>query len=365
MKPILSLISLIFLTAFLNGCIEHTFNLRVIEDHFNLSYEARGDRMDLDDGRELFPDTVIWKSSWRKEQQDDETVHILESSLPPQPLTRLNQMLNWGKSSADSVHLTRTAVLKRRATLFGSNWSFNGVFHSRQFDTSYGSIWEFVPEECRALEDDQEKEKLMPNEIELLENKFALGIMQWNKARFDRRFDKILTAIQASHPEVGAIDADSIEMAKGEWESYLHRFLNELEIVDPTVVDLNWWDEIRVEFAALMSKAVGEKFRSDILNIGDALENEYQITKDLEDDRFNFKIDLPGSVTKTDGTEENEWIVWTFYGRDLLNADKSMSAVSFQPSIWKIGIAAFVVIVLLNFLRRGLVRRKKVEMKFH
>ncbi len=321
--------------------------------------------MDLQDGRELFPDSLVWTSHRREEQQDDETVHILEASLPPQPLERLNQVLNWNRSTSDTVHLTRTAELKKKETLFGSNWSFEMTFFSRRFDDSYGSIWEHVPEECGALEDDQAKENLTAKEVELLEDKFALGILQWNKARFERRFDKVWAKIKAVQPDTVIFDDSIFEKSKVEWEKHLHKFLSNLEINDPTVVDLNWWDETRTIFVEKMTEATGDQLKSEIANISDALENEYQITKDLEDDRFNFKVDLPGSVTESSGTEENGWLVWSFNGRDLLNENQTLSAISFKPSVWKIGVAAFVAIVLLNFLRRGFRGRKKVELKFH
>ena len=110
----------------------------------------------------------------------------------------------------------------------------------------------------------------------------------------------------------------------------------------------------------MVSKSVSD----EATLISNALEQEYQITKDTEDDQFNFKLFLPGRISDSnaDNQEENGLEVWNFYGRDLLNSDIQLSASSFEPSVWKIGIAAFLGILILISLKR-LIFKPKVKLQ--
>ncbi len=364
MRNISTIIASGLLLFGLLGCIEHTYTIRVLpEDQLELKYEARGDRIDLMDGRELFPDSTTWTIEWSEEQSDEETVHVLSATIPPQPLSSLSQVMDWTQTSADSIHLKRTVTLEKKEMLFGIKWEFNSTFFSRRFDERYGSIWDFVPDECRVLDDEEVKKTLMPKELELLENKFALGILQWNRARFVRRFDNVWDILKQKHPTLSDASESLYEEARVLWEKDLHQYLNKLDIKDPTIADLNWWDDIGGLFAKRMTLIASKSFLDEIILTSDALELEYQITKDSEDDQFNFKLFLPGRLTDSnaDDKDEDGLEVWSFYGRDLLNGDEQLSASSFEPSIWKIGIAAFLAIIILIILKR-LIIRPKVKM---
>ncbi len=357
--PIFIKFSLIPVTL-LCGCIEHTFNLTVLpESEIEIVYNASGDVMDFNDDGQLMPDSTIWNIRTWTEKRNDETVHNVEARLRLADLLELNKQLNWQHSDADSVHLQSSFTVEKLPKLLGTIWRFTGVMFSRDFNKIYGDIWDYVPADCKALEDAKLMEKMTSGEIEILEEKFALGVIQWNINRFKRLFDRVWDAAMIHLPDLTETSETTLSIARTGWEEDLHQYLNELEIGEPSVANLDWWTDLRPIFLGRLIDVTGPQTADLLGRIGDAIEHKYQISKDIEDDQYNFIVTMPGKTISSNGSPSKEGhIKWELPGKELQNEDIIMTAKNFELSTWRAVIMIFLVVLILNYVRRLLFRRK-------
>ena len=346
------------------GCLEHTYYIQILpNEQVGLSYEVRGDQIDLNDGRELFPDSTLWGIQRRVEEHNDETVHILEGMIYLDNVNEIDSVLDWSKTEKDTVYLQRYVSVTKIQRLFGRTWIFKGIIYSRRFNELYGDIWNYVPSECRALDEEELRQTLTSEEIIELENKFSLGIFQWNRARFEQRFDQLWEIIKTRFPNLPDTSATIYSIARAGWMDDLHRYLNELEIPeDPAMTNLDWWNDLRPLFVGRLIDITGSEIAGEIIKIGNAIEQKYQITKDIEDDLYYFKVRMPGIITSTNANttseedDDDEWIKWDFNGKYLWNSNGIMDASSFEISIWRTGVGILVLIIVLNLFRRKLIQ---------
>ncbi len=346
-----------------SGCLEHTYHISVLPDErVELRYKVAGDRLDFDDELQLLPDSTDWGLERSVEEHENETVHIIEGSLLIARYTQLDRALDWQLTEEDTVYLRRSVSPEKSSQLFGVAWRFHGKLHSRCFDELYGDIWDFVPSECRALDDEEQMDTMTAHEIEMLEVKFALGILQWNRSRYEHRIDRVWELVKARVPGLPDTTAITYSIVRAGWVNDLHRYLNKLDMPEPTTANLDWWSDLRPLFLGRLVDITGPGAVEVISRISDAAEREYQITKDIEDDVFCFKLHLPGRTVRTNGSSEDEgWILWEFTGKELLSQDGVMSATSFELSWWRAVLAAFAAVLILSWIRRRIRRARGQE----
>lgn len=362
---ILALTILLVSILFSTGCLEHTYYISILPDNSaDLSYEMRGDRIDMYDNRELKPDSTVWNVESRIEEKDDETTHILYCTVETDHFSAVDSLLSWGRSDKDTIHLQRNIRIIKEQKLLGVGWSLKGVIKSRDFTIRYGDIWKFVPPECRALENEEEKEKLLPDDLDILEKKFALGILQWNRNRLENRLDKVWEILKSRHNEIGDTTEIVYSIVKAGWRDDLHRYLNELDVGDPTVANLDWWDDLRSVFAGRLVDISGPLLANEIVDVADALENEYQITKDIEDDLFVFKVNLPGRVMNHNAFEfaNDGWLRWEYNGKYIQNEEAAIFAETFDISWLRLSFGIVLFVGILEIIRRKIwPRRRQVK----
>ena len=80
-------------------------------------------------------------------------------------------------------------------------------------------------------------------------------------------------------------------------------------------------------------------------------EEELRITKGLQDDKFNFRLTMPGIVTRSNAdTLEGDTLRWEFKLGDFAGDDYIMEAVSVRYKTKAIQrIAVFVILASLLF----------------
>ncbi|MDP8239176.1 MAG: hypothetical protein P9X24_08805 [Candidatus Hatepunaea meridiana] len=352
----------IVIVVILNSCIEHTFNISVLpESGIKVTYYAKGDPMDFDDDGQLLPDSTLWNVKTWIEEKDDENIYHVDASVTFDNYSDLDTLLNWQRNEMDTLHLDHDFSLRRVPNLFGVSWRFTGILYSRRFDEQYGDIWEFIPSECRLLEKDEELDKLPSSAIETLEEKYALGIIQWNINRFVKRFDQVWHLAAVHQTGLSDTSAITLSIARTGWEEDLHQYLNNLDVTEPAMLNLNWWSDLKPVFLGRLIDITGPEIVNLFKDISDAIEQDYQISKDIEDDVFHYIIKIPGKITSSNGSDnEKDEIIWEFAGKDLLNEDGVMIASSFELSVWRSALAAFLLILILNVIRRVL-RKKRIK----
>ena len=350
---------LIMLLSAISGCIEHTFNISVLpEGGVDIVYHAEGDIMDFNDEGQLMPDSTVWNLRIWDEKRDDKEVHHVEAVLHLDNLSDMDTILNWQQSPDDTLHLRNNFTLKRIHRLFGVTYQFTGILYSRRFNATYGDVWNYVPSECQLLEDQEKMDVLSSTEIEILEEKFALGVIQWNIARFTNRFDKVWKLASAHQPNLTDTSETILSIARAGWVEDLHQYMNNLDIERAATLNLNWWTDLRPVFLGRLIDITGPNSADLFGRIGDSIEREYQISKDVEDDIYRFVVDLPGRKSSHNGeVHDNGKIAWEFSGKGLLNEDGIMTAKSFEISIMRTVMAALLVVIIFSLVRR-LIRRR-------
>lgn len=352
--PILAtsaLLALLILTS--SGCLQHTYRFRLLPDkRLYIDYEARGDRIDIEDGFDVFPDSATWNITRSIEEKEDETIHILAASYAVDKLPELNSVMQWEKTADETLQVHRSFNLVREEQLFGKAYYFRGEFQSRRFVEIYGDIWDFIPEECRILDNDQALEELPQEEIDLLRRKFSLGVLQWNLRRYEKRFIRTWEILKLRVSDLPDTSLPVFSIAYAGWSDDLRRYLNRLDIEDPNTINLEWWDDLRPMFTGRLIDVSGIVNADLIGRIGDALEKSYQISKDLKDDVYHVSVMLPGKIMHTNGTaEEDNTIKWELNGEDIMDETEYLEASTFVLSIWRIVIVAFLVLIAVKLLK--------------
>ncbi len=355
----ITFIILLVMLLFSIGCIEHNYHLRVFPDgSVFVHVEMKGDNYDFADGHEQFP-PEFWNTERDTLVKDDETMIVISGSAISDNLDSLDALLAWSVTSSDTVFLQKSAVTTMKNRLFGVEYSVEVVFHSRRFDDLYGSIWEFVPEECRSLDDPAAEEYLTTNDYKILEQKFALGILQWNRSRYAKRMKRTWMSLKQRLPDIPDTSSTIFSIVSAGWEDDVHRYLNQLDIDEPSFASLDWWDDLRPVFLGRIVDVCGVESIILAKNIVEAVEEEYEVTRDLEDDVIKFSMVLPGKITQTNGLRmEDGSVEWEVKGREVANEDVTFKAVSFEPSLWRIALSAMALLILIRTLRR-VFRKKK------
>jgi hypothetical protein len=311
----------------------------------------QGDRIDMEDGLTLLPDSTIWNSFRSIEENDDETVHIYKSSVYIDSFTQINTILDWSRSAADSVFLSRSLAIEVNDFFLGKSYTFTCNYPSRNYSQKYGDIWEFIPPECRVLEDDDQVNSMTSHEVELLEKKYALGLIQWNRQRYEQRFNKVWQLLRERLPEFESIPQTSFSIAQAGWKDDLRLHLNSIDVDNPDLLNLEWWTELKPLFLGRFVDLIGADRITLVEQISESLDKEYRISRDLDDEEFELKLLLPGKVIQTDGVKgDAENVLWTFTGKELLENDIKMRSYSIKLSFQRIGLTLLVLLFIIGFI---------------
>lgn len=354
-----TVIALIALLPMLAGCLEHRYTVTALPDRsVEVVYELRGDRADIEDGHELLPDSAAWGLQRTVEESEEKTTHLISGRARCDNPEKFGPLLLWGKSPGDTIYFQPRAALTAGSVPFGTIWRFRAVLPSRCFIERYGDIWEFVPEECRALEEDDAVRGLPAGEVTLLEMKFGLGVIQWNRDRYERAFDQVWRRIRYADGLLRDSSETTLAIARAGWVADLHSFLNNLDVGEPQTANLDWWGDLRPLFLSRFVEMVGPGQIEVTGGIADAIQAEYAISKDLEDDNFHFEITFPGYVLKTNGDRDQRRVIWEVNGKTMENEESVLTAFAFQVDFIQVGAApAIVLIIIWSLARRRRSRR--------
>ena len=353
---------LIALTASvgLTGCLEHTFQIKLLEDgRIEADYTMVGGPQDFQDDRRLFPDSIRWRVTRVIENTEDETRERLEAHAAIGSSDSLEDYFDWRTLPADTLQLRRDLTINRNKHLLGQTWRFTAAFYSRRFKETYGDEEQFIPPECAAaLENDSLADALSPDEISRLEEKYALGILQWNNERYLRRFDQVWEAARRANPVLMKVTDETYSIARSGWSDDLRRYMNQMDVPsDPELMNLEWWSDLKPLFLGHFADLVGAEQLPQVISQSEAFEREYQITKNMKNDTYNVKVNLPGIRLKAPHAKrEGGWFVWKCEGKELMDDNRLFYAASYQPSYWRVGltiaIVAGLIATLVNRLRK-------------
>ncbi len=341
-----------------SGCVEHSLKLTVLsENKLNIDYTMQGDRIDMEDGLEHIPDSTIWNSSRSIKENDDETIHIFKSSLLLDSLELLSEALDWSKNSPDSVYLFKKAKVNVNEYFFLKIYTFYGYFQSRNFTHKYGDIWDYIPLECKVLENDNTVDAMTSSEVEILEKKYALGLIQWNRARYEQRFHKVWKIMKHKLADLRSIPQSSFSIAFSGWKDDIRQHLNSIDADNPDLLALEWWEDLRPQFLGHFVDLLGMENISLVEQVSESIDKDYRISRDLDDEQFELELILPGIALNSDGTKQDDGsLIWKFSGKELMDGDIDMHSQSIQLAYWNISLSIFGLLILGGFV---VVKRKR------
>lgn len=345
----------LFTILFLTGCLEHQYSIILYPDGTSdLIWRVSGDQYDLFDGMTLFPDSTIWTITREIEEKEDETLYHLTASLSGVPVEKVTSLWDWKTSPADTLYFLPQIQTRRKGFFLIDRYYVEVTFPSRQYNELYGDIWEFIPEECRALEDVERLRSIPSSEVDLLQKKFALGIIQWNRARYIRAFDLVWDIARKRDIPLGDTTSDAYHITRSAWVDDLHTFLNQLDVPKPEIVNLDWWSDLRPQFIGHFADILPHQYLPIITDIANALERGYLITRDMQDDRFTFHAQLPGFILHSNGTRlSSRQVEWRLNGKELQNRSAILYANSLRVRpVPAVAILGFIVGAIMGLLYR-------------
>lgn len=349
----LSLLILLLITFLFSGCIEHTYFYSFdLDGNCDFSYQARGDSLDIYDSPESLPDSLFFHlETWTEVDTGGAETFIIEAkrylcgdSLP--------RTMSLKRTPLGDVLLQHPARLHRTALFFISLYSFKGTFEGRRRTSRGGDQWDYIPEECRQIESDEDT-TLTDEERRFLEEKFAAGMLIWSAERYKLRVREIIDRVREQHPEI-AIPQAWVDSALVEADSLVDSYIASLEWESLDFAELEWWDELKPETNRILLEnlnMIGDAtLQMDIVDVGDLLEMRHQVTEDLMDESFGALIHLPGYIVScnTDSTAEGV-LVWDFDGEDIGDEDYIIKALSFHVHYDRvIGALVLILVVFLG-----------------
>lgn len=343
----------------LGGCIQHRYLSNIwFDGAVSHTYEAIGDSADLYDGKITLP-TGLW---WNVEtgvvrDSSGNDIYTYRASMRLRTARSLPSFYAPESTHCPEIFLRHPVDFRRIDGWFGVLFLYKQTFQSRQKEVKYGSIWDYVDPECEILLQQDKADSLSEEERSRLEDLYLAGLVDWTRAMLLKRCTAVLERDLAMHRDV-SFSQDRIEGALSAARAELAQWEPEMGGTELLLGGEDLWDSIgRRALQSLSDRLefVGNTtFFADLHMLGDMLQWEYQITKDLEDDEFEVRLTMPGYVFRKNAEDvSRDTLVWEFSGTDIFNEDMIITAesvhVRWLPVIL-LGLA--IVAVLTLFVRR-------------
>ena len=306
---------ILFILLLSCSCVEHKFFFQVSPNgSFQVHYSAHGDKMDLQDHDFPLPSGVKWTIHSTMEQIEAESYDYTAHRL-----FKRNEKIPETFFMGDSIY--SGSLLKHPTGVKHSNWFFwetfvfNGKFNGRLMESKYPLI-----AQLKASPDDPPEHWLQEGLAYLLSETLDQTPLEWNTRPI-------------------------IEAELNKW------IQNDLQNVNDWILfeELDYYKNLGLD--VIMQPAPPDLY-VEMDSIFKTLEDELQITMDLDGDNFNYKLILPGLLQSNNADSlAGDTLFWTFELRDYMNEDYVMSAESIieYPRRKKAGIAFITILGLLFF----------------
>ncbi len=358
--PLITAAVLLFVGMFGSGCISHTFLYKFdLTGECEFTYIARGDSADIFNPPGSYPTEPFFEVTTRKEVDSTGTETFILEAHQLLPGDSLPETMGLRSTPGTEVFLEHPTKLRRTSLFFAVVFKFDEVFKGRKRTEIEGEKWDFIPEECRILENDPDSLGISEADHIVLKEKYAEGLLRWNKERYKRRIREILERAQKLHPDIKVPD-EWLESALAETDSLIEAHTSVLDFDELNLSDLEWWDDLSAEVNLILSEnlnIIGDStLKAEIVHIGELLEMRHQVTEDLMDESFEVRVDLPGRVLKSNAKAMDTGVlIWKFEGEDLADDDITLSALSLY--LFADRIAGILVLIVALFLAIKLRRR--------
>ena len=353
---------LFLLLLLLSSCLQHHFKITVNQDgSVDYQYTASGDSADLYDELISLPKGLPWEIEEYIEidtsDSEPDTVYYYRAKAhfaQGEPLPAA-----FGGETVDfaSVDLQHPLTIRRQDLFFMVNYYFDFRFPSRRWLELYGNPKDYIPEECRILEETDSLDEVIKAELEAKEEQ---GYKIWLAVTVSDFFIKSLRQYITENPQA-PIDTLKFTQVREELKEF---FIIYFSSIDSELDDSSALSSIFPKGFEILKENLGlprdEALYDELMSIWRAFEREYMMTLDLGDEAFTTELYLPGKLRSSNADSVSEFIGWEFDGADITDSTIVLSAVSTIYRQEQLYIAGVILIIVIVLLVKAMLKPKKI-----
>lgn len=315
---ILTLLAAMFQWA----CVETLIAVRVFPDgKFSMIYRTKGDSADVFNNDFPHPKGQQWNTSIAQEKQGEEIVWVMETSA------FLTGSTDYSEQKDSLTALRHPLTVTVSDGFFTKRYHLVSVFQGRKAFVKY-------PLFAKSLEESHADSTLWLKEVYYYLLSQALKDLQTDSStainnklaeRLDNHFKNTLYHMEYNH------------------------------LLD----QLNFKDAFISRVLQPFRRQLPDGYDRSLSKSSNRYENEFRLTSELQDDRFNYNAFLPGRITKTNAdTIAGDTLKWAFDLKNFIHEDYSIEAASVVYLTQRIRLTIIVVAGLLLFVLLALIIKK-------
>jgi hypothetical protein len=357
-KKIISMIFLTVIVMLTNGCEDITTTMEIFPDG-----SCRRTIVVKSDSNDIFNDTffVPKDPSWTVDEKweiiskekafggNKQFVYTAKKFFPG--VSELND--EWSQKQGDSYKAKIDITLEKRFVWFFTYFSYREIY--RDFFPFRRLPLEeyFSPEELKIVElylaDEDKAEEIYPEDLlEKVWKKFDT----WATRAIFEEFYLILLE--------GAKKLNSPDLKPELIVSQKEALFNECRDIDIFEFEKGSITKVLKKCAEVLQTPDIMKIREQNKNAFSQYEGKLQALDNLTGDEFTNKVMMPGLITDTNaGTVKGRKVTWKFSMGNFFLTDYEMWVTSRRVNWWVVGIAAFLLILVIAALIAGTVIRRK------
>ena len=311
------------LLLFGSGCVEHVITVRVHPDAtYTMQFVSRGDSSDVFDNDFPHPrDDRLWATKTYREPGEEDKIWVMET------VGMVTGTTIFSAPGSDPAPLRHPISVSKTEGWIATTYEVTQVFKGREVYRKYPSLGNAVLNESVS-----DSTVWLPETVRYICTRALEDIKTDTTLRLDPRF--------------------------------IERMINHLRNYFTHIRAENLTAELKTDRSFFLRRVFSpfkeqltEAFFNRMLTLTDAYERELRTTINLNDDRFNFHLFLPGRLLNTNAdTIAGDTLKWTFTLENFINDDYVITASSIVYSSKRIQKTVLLVVggllLILLFIRK-------------
>jgi hypothetical protein len=264
-------------------------------------------------------------------------------------------------SSFASLQLEHPLTVKKQDLFFLVNYYADFKFLDRRSKALYGDPWDYIPLECKALD---QADSLTDSVREDLEAKREAGYIQYTAVMLKDLYLKALNITLKKRADI-VVDSILLREAGDTLQEILTQRLTNQQLNENSDLGQLWASDFSASYELLRNKLKlpdDSTLVSEIQSAGNLLTKEYLITEDLNDESFVVDISVPGIIRSSNSdTLEGEFQRWQFNGADLADSTITISLVATIYHPLRLYIAGGILVIGIGIFLWALLKPKKTN----
>ena len=353
------IISVIFLTVILiltNGCEDTTTTTEIFPDgSCRRTIVVKSDSNDIFNDAFFVPKDPSWTVDEKWETFGKKTVtgsnkqfiYTAKKFFPG--VTELND--EWSQKQGDSYKVKINVSLEKRFAWFFTYFSYREIYRDFFPFRRLPLEENFAPDELKivklSLADEDKAKEIYPEDVlEKIDKKFDT----WAARAVFEEFYLILleAAKKLNSPDLKP-----------------ELIISQKEAIFAACRDINWFEkewmtEVLKECEAVLQTPDIRKILEQDEKVFLQFEGKLQALESLIGDEFTNEVMMPGLITDTNAeTVKGRKVTWKFSIGNFFLTDYEMWVTSRRVNWWVVGIAAFLLVLVIAALIAGTVIRRK------